>query len=165
VSPSPSPTDVVEAQLLGLAAEVTRIDSEIEALKVRREGIEMMQDALKKLVPKRPTNGVTITPGTGDFKLVGQAAALMVGRGRRGGNPNGTGFREAVRRVLRDHPKGLKPAEVVAELQKRGDLALYMGKTKIGARIQNELYAMKRAGHVSRSYERYALTNKEVNAA
>jgi hypothetical protein len=153
--PSALATDVVEAQLVGLGAEIARIDGEIESLKARREGVKMMQKALARLVPKR------ITPGTGTLQ-VGQTAPLpMIGRR---GNA-GTGFREAVRKVLRDNPRGLRPAEVLAEMKRRGELATYTGKTKLGARVQNELYAMKRSGSVSKQDDRYTLSAKEADGA
>jgi hypothetical protein len=63
-----------------------------------------------------------------------------------------------VRKILRDFPKGLRPAEVVTELEKRGELVRYTGKVKPSVRVHNELYTLRKAGTISRRAGKYAIT-------
>jgi hypothetical protein len=160
-------TEVVVAQIAGLDAEIARIDEQVANLQARREGVLMIKNALTPLVPQR------ITPGTGALQMdvglgtpaVMVASAAFAANGERAlPHPTSTGFRAAVRAVLRDNPKGLRPAEVVKELERRGELVLYTGKAKPSVRVHNELYSLHKSEAIARRGGRYSLHPDAHNA-
>jgi hypothetical protein len=151
-------TETVAAQIAGLDAEVTRIDEQIAALTARREGIVMMQEALRPLVQQRA--GAALTTVQANTPL-----PMVAATGDKTSTGTSTGFRAAVRNVLRDHPKGLKPAEVVLELGRRGDLTRYTGKVKPSVRIHNELYVLHKAGALARRNGKYMIPTPPPSGA
>jgi hypothetical protein len=54
------------------------------------------------------------------------------------------GLREALRAVLREHPKGLKPKEVTERLVS-GRFPTHGDRSKLGVRVSSELHRMTRA--------------------
>lgn len=65
------------------------------------------------------------------------------------------GFREAIRTVLREARRGMKPAEVTDELRRRGWESDAAQKTSLSTRVSNDLFRMKRAGKVRKKGPRY----------
>jgi hypothetical protein len=158
-------TDIVIAQVTGMDAEIARIDEQIAQLNARREAVLLMKNTLSPLVAKvpNPPTGLTATVVYGDKLRPAPSATVP-------GSVNGvqlfrssTGFRDALRKVLRDHPKGLRPAQVVQELRDRGDLARYTGKAKPQVRVHNELYELKRTLKIFRDRKgRYTLAPEDA---
>jgi hypothetical protein len=152
-------TDVVAAQIAGLDAEVVRIDEQIAVLKARREGIVMMKGALEPLLTNRP-NAAQLALPVGDGQTT--PLAMIASSADQASPTSGTGFRDAVRKILRDFPKGLRPAEVVAELGRRGELVRYTGKAKPSVRVHNELYVLRKSGAITRKGHKYAINTVQT---
>jgi hypothetical protein len=163
-------TEVVAAQIAGLDAEIARIDEQVANLKDRREGVVLIKEALLPLVAHVSHRHIT---GTGAIGAPAVMVASANGRVSVTGvvgsvvdavhPPNATGFRAAVRKVLRDNPKGLRPSEVLQELEKRGELVRYTGKSKPSDRVHNELYVLKKAHVIVRRNNRYILNPEATN--
>ena len=163
-------TETVLSQIAGLDAECARIDEQIQHLASRREGMLLMKNALMPLVAGRITGNGALAPGPAKVEskdkpkeMIGSAAPSATNDDH-SGSFSSTGFREAVRKVLRDYPKGLRPAEVLAELKKRGDLVKLTGKSKPASRVHNELYTMRKSGVLSRRGGRYAMNLGVANS-
>jgi hypothetical protein len=98
--------------------------------------------------PSKPHLGAIVSDGLGAANLAdGNASGITIN----------TGFREAVRSVLKEHPKGLKPAEVIDVMKQRHDLAKYTSRVKFKDRVYSELYALKQSEQVSKRYGRYVI--------
>jgi hypothetical protein len=171
-APSAIATETVAAQIAGLEGEVKRIDEQIAALQARREGMVMMQEALRPLVdPARHTVTVTGNKSILSFEAASMAVlnTSLIGKSvYKIAAPTGTvtGFRDAVRQVLRDNPKGLRPRQVLFELDRRGELARYTGKVKPSVRVHNELYLLRKSGEVlKRGGSKYAIRQEGTPAA
>jgi hypothetical protein len=157
---SPVALEVVTAQIAGMDAEIIRIDQQVAQLLARREGVVLMRKTLAPLVD------ANMTPGTGSLTLDNSGPStplVMVASAANGAamGPTRTGFREAVRKVLREAPKGLRAAEVLQELAKRGELARYNGKARPATRVHNELYSLLKSHKLSRRGSRYFFNETE----
>ena len=125
MSQSDVATETVLAQIAGLDGECARIDEQIKHLSERRDGIVLMKNALVPLVAGRITGTGALHVGAAKMNESNDSPNGMISSNAaqatnddHTGHSTSTGFREAVRKVLRDYPKGLRPAEVLAELKK-----------------------------------------------
>jgi hypothetical protein len=153
-----------------LAEEVRKAQLELETLNAqvreaefRREAGQIKLEALQSaLGPGAPNGGAaaqdthkgqtTLFPGTGSMSMTGvlaNAAGVTVG------------FRDAIRVVLTDAPKGLRPTEVYKKLTERG--VVYKGKTDPTNRTGNELRRMVREGHARKRGKLYYALLAEQN--
>jgi hypothetical protein len=170
MSQSDIAAETVLAQIAGLDGECARIDEQIKHLSARREGIMMMKHALTPLVAGRINGTGVVHVGVANIVEPNDTPAMIGSKASQAtnddhtGHSNSTGFREAVRKVLRDYPKGLRPAEVLEELKKRGELAKLTGKSKPASRVHNELYTMRKSGALSRRGGRYAMNMGVANS-
>jgi hypothetical protein len=76
--------------------------------------------------------------------------------------PVNTGFRNLVKGVVRDHPKGIKPGELIKLLESRSDL-VYNGKLTLANRVYSELYALKNKRTLSERNGRYTFNAEHTN--
>ncbi len=150
----PVATEMIAAQINAMDSELEQLDRQIAHYQARREAVVLMKKALEPLIPKAGSSAPA--GGSETVKPVPVPSSVP-----RTGN---TGFREALRDVLRDNPKGLKPREVVQELEARGDLAKYTGTVEPSVRVHNELYSLRKRGSVLRRSGRYSLATENGNA-
>jgi hypothetical protein len=145
--------EIVIAQIRGLRSELGRIREQKEKCNAREQAVLRMLKALEPLVEQPPKEA--IAPDTGQVSVSGANGSHF---------QTGTGFREAVRKALRDHPKGLRSKEVFEVLKARGDLARNTGTTDPMLRVYNELYALKKAKQVAMRDGRYSIAMERANA-
>ena|SRR5579871_6633403 len=123
------------------------VDHDMAELQNKKKALLAMREALLKLLP---------TGSVPPFVTAKSAAASVSAN-----SPVNTGFRNAVRLALKEHPKGLKPAQLIQLLDQRGDLAKYSGKVRPKDRVYNELYSLKQSKEVSKRYGRYVYIHSE----
>ena len=68
------------------------------------------------------------------------------------------GFRDAVREILRDAPRGFSTGEIRKQLLSRG--YVYTAGTPFPVRISNEMRRMKQQGMMDKHGKNYILTEK-----
>jgi hypothetical protein len=167
-------SDIVASQIASLDAEITRIDESIAHAQTRKEAILLMKNALLPLVStqspaakaaaKKALGSGNGSSGNVNVALTGAVMSLSGGIVTATHHPTSTGFRDALRGVLRDHPKGLRPREVVKEMEARGEMARYTGKASPATRVANELYDLLNRKVLSRRGGRYSLNMERPNA-
>ena len=65
----------------------------------------------------------------------------------------GMGFRDAMRAVMKNSARGLRPRDIAREL--RNSDFEYTAAVAIGTRVSNELYSLKRSGEIRRTQGGY----------
>jgi hypothetical protein len=143
-------------QLAALDEEPARIDVQIRMLQDRKGGIALLRARIAPLAqeerearpPTADAGYITIVPGTGALAISGDP-----------GNAHSTGFSAAVRAILGRYPKGLRPKEVVREMQQNGNASLYAGKAPFNVRVGNELYRLMKNKTLVRRSGRYFVAN------
>lgn len=166
MSKSDTTADIAAQKIAEIEKEIAAIDVQIRArvapLLDRKESLQRIKAAISPLAGPNgqsqfPLSTVGVAGGSGGGTYVSASG------GSGGGSPNAnTGFRDSVRIVLREHPKGLKPAEVIQLLGERGDLARYTGKIKPAERVYAELYALRRAEEITKRNGRYMYRPEET---
>lgn len=144
--------EVIQSQIDIHDAELNRLDREIAALQARRDAVRLMRDALMPLL--RPATEVTPIP---NIVVAGTRAEDDHSSYQRAP----TGFREAVRDVIRASSNGLSPADVLAEMRRRGTDSVYKGNVPIETRLHNELWKMRKSGHLGRRAGKYYLVQRD----
>lgn len=76
------------------------------------------------------------------------------------GAPLFTGFRDAIRDILKAHPEGLTGKGILQILRNTGELSKYTGKVKPSVRVHNELYNLKNRKEVSAREGKYTLKTR-----
>ena len=75
-----------------------------------------------------------------------------------------TGFRDAVRAVLRDSPgKGLKPKDIAHEMLTRG--FKYTASTELSTRVSNDLRRLIKSKKVRKHRGHYYIEQEAINGA
>lgn len=146
MSQSSGSIDFAGRKLAEIDEELEAVDLVAAELQGKRKTLVAMREALLPLVSK------TAAPTSPQRPAPAASAAP----------PVNTGFRNAVRVALKEHPKGLKPAELIQLLSDRGDLAKYTGRVKPKDRVYAELYALKQSGELSKRYGRYVYIHTEA---
>ena len=129
-------------KIAALEAEIAGFDRMVAELTARKAAVVAMRDALVPMLEKKHSQAAIQVPAP----------------------PVNTGFRAAVRLALREHPRGLKPAELIQLLSDRGDLAKATGKVKPAERVYAELYALRRGKEIVKRNGRYITTVEKGNA-
>jgi hypothetical protein len=159
--------DMVAQQVAAYDQEIERLRENIAGLEARREAVQMMRNALLTIIGGSKLPPVEKTETHGNSSIAGSNAAVSAPVPISGDitktihHPTSTGFADAVRSVLRDAPKGMKPRQVAEEMKTRGTAATYTGKTPFGTRVGNELHRLMRNKEVIRSSGRYHLKTQE----
>jgi hypothetical protein len=161
--------DMVAQQIATYDQEIERLDEQVRHLEARKEAVGMMRRALLPLVAESKGQLSLVRVELDDVKIgnglfapqnmVGAPVATDIAKTVH--HPTSTGFAAAVRTVLRDAPKGMKPAKVAEEMKVRGSAATYTGKTPFNTRVGNELHRLMKSGEVIRRSGRYYLKMQE----
>jgi ABC-type transport system involved in cytochrome bd biosynthesis fused ATPase/permease subunit len=169
--------DMVAQQIALYDQEIERLNEQVNHLEARKEAVVMMRKALTRLIAE--SNGqlslVSQEGGNGTGTLPTPELAMMAAMptmtvavapiandiAKTVHHPTSTGFAAAVRDVLREAPKGLKPSKVAEQMKTRGTAATYTGKTPFNSRVGNELHRLMKAGEVGRRSGRYYLVVQE----
>jgi len=163
-------SDMVAQQIALYDQETERLNDQIKHLEARKEAVQMMRRALLPLVAeskgqlqlvkvdldedKVGNGGVPLPANAAEMPLVNEIAKTIH-------HPTSTGFAAAVRSILRDYPKGIRPNNVAEQMKARGSSATYTGKTPFNTRVGNELHRLMKAGEVGRRSGRYYLITQE----
>jgi hypothetical protein len=147
--------DMVAQQVAAYDRELKDLEERAQQIQVRKHAILLMRSALLPLTKGRvaPIN-TEIQVGTGTLTLQG-------GNGTAATTPP-KGFADAVRQILRDHPKGLAPSDVADQMKVRGTDKLYSGNTPFKTRVGNELHRLLKADELIRQSGRYVLKQQEL---
>src|ERR1700732_3387957 len=90
-------SEFVAAKIAEIGSEIGSIEKQIEALQGKKQALVLMKEALLPLLSKEQKQHPLSTSRPSD------AVAP----------PINTGFRSMVRTAIQQHPKGLKPAELI----------------------------------------------------
>jgi hypothetical protein len=162
-------TELVSQQIAIHNQQIEGFKAEIQNLEARLEAVTMMRGALLALLSdqKAVDGGApsSIPPASNPaVELPVTKAPATKTNGTGAGHKVGTavtGFAEAVRTILKDHPKGLRPSVLAKQMQVRGSSALYTGKAPFTVRVGSELRRLSRSGRVERRNGRYYLAQEE----
>ena len=134
----------IQLDIAAYEREITQLGDQIKFLTGKREALEFKLKTLKKAV-------ATLGGGKSAITTVIENASPLAG----------VGFRDALRIILNDATKGLRPRDIASELTRRG--FRYEASTDLSTRISNELYRMKKSGHVKkRGNLYYPIKTQEV---
>ena len=152
--------EYLAADLQSAIHELQALDNGIREMEAKREAVRIKLDLLKKAigpdfqmefpVSKEPQVSLSDigAPPTADLPVTESA--------------NGGGFRTAIRGVLAESARGMRPRDVHAALVKRG--VPFTGKVEPITRTYNELWRMAKNGQVRKRASLYyaALPNGAV---
>jgi hypothetical protein len=156
MSPPNVTNEIVAAQIRRLDEDLAVLDKQLSGLTQRKEAILMMKKVLQPLIAAKAHNPAAKAQKSSTVIQSGKAVTEAP-------SSVNTGFRSAVRGVIREHPKGLKPAELIKVLGERGELAKYTGKIKASDRVYSELWALKKSGAISKRHGRYLSNAESIN--
>ena len=173
--------EVVAAQIAAYDAEIAKLDAIIADAEGKKHGYVRMKEALTPLLTSKetaPPVSPVIVPGNHDIdqkmfqglvqqhggRVGDQHPGTANGSNGANGKATNTGFREAVRTALREHPKGLKPAELIQLLGDRGHLDSYSTKVRASERVYSELHSLKKSKKITKKYGRYVVVVEATNA-
>jgi hypothetical protein len=132
-----------------LKADLEDVRSQQQQLSAEEEVIELQLTAVElqlgnNVASRLPLRGNSKSEDSrqGDFMLI----------------LKGMGFRDAMRAVMRDSGRGLRPKDI-AQALRRSDFE-YTATVNISTRVSNELYNLKKAGHVKRNKGLYTLVQE-----
>lgn len=134
-----------------LRADRDDVQRDIQQLIAEQEVIELQLTAVEKHLGNNSGGSITLTAkGVTDSPLpVKMTRSLSL---------KGMGFREAVRTIIRNSDRSLRPKEI-ADRMKRSDFE-YTGKVKLYTRVGNELSNLKKAGEIRRNKGLYRLAQE-----
>jgi len=129
--------------------EIQRIDEQMEQFRAKREALVFRLDNLSSAYEKAKAESEAQVGSTANQQDLGAnetrvdpaSTAYMSS-----GTLEGLGFRDAVRQVLADASKGMRPKEISKAMIDRG--YKYDGKTELSARMANELSRMTKSHSV-----------------
>lgn len=113
-----------------LRAERDDVRSQKQQLAAEEAVIELQLSAVEKDLSQKSANSTTVTSN----KLNGQLSL------------KGMAFREAVRTIIKNSNRGLRPKEITSKLQ-NSDFE-YTGSVYMYLRVGNELANLKKAGKI-----------------
>lgn len=138
----------IEQDLEACRVEIARIDEQMVQFKAKREALVFRLEHLATAFDKEKAQSVSPQAELLDELPDSGSGMLKKGSSREAaymtsGTLEDLGFRDAVRQVLADASKGMRPKEIVVAMQTRG--FNYSGKTDFSARMANELSRMVRS--------------------
>ena len=134
-----------------LATDLHDVQDQIQQLAAEQEVIELQLAAVEKHLSQMSGSSITLTAeGVTDsplpLKLNGQLSL------------KGMPFREAVRTIIKNSNRSLRPKEITSKLQ-NSDFE-YTGKVDLYLRVGNELGNLKKAGKILRNKGLYRLAQE-----
>jgi hypothetical protein len=167
--------DMVAQQITAYDGQLASLQEQLRQTEARIEAVKLMRAALMPLLGDRTppatatsggggSNGKSISGGVGTALVVDSSTPANLSPDNLIRTAPGTGFADAVRTVLKDHPRGLAPSDVAEQMKTRGSASIYSGKTPFNTRVGNELHRLLKSGEVGRRAGRYYLTTQEQHA-
>lgn len=148
---SPETIRFLQQDMEAATVEIDRLRKQIEVYRAKVEAEQLKVDFLRNLVSSE------------------KAPAAKVGKKVNGANVTGehdqhvspvpstnakTGFRDAIRTVLRNSSKGMRPKDVTRDLRR---IEFEYKGPNLPTRVANELYRMRRVGMATKRGEFYYL--------
>lgn len=136
---------IILAKIRASRGRIAEIDSSIRALQDEKDVEEQACKALKKLLGSNTQRAI-----------INDAAPIVPGSTAKASGKAG-GFSEAIQKIIRNSANGVSPSVIRAEAKRMS--IPYEGKTKLGVRVQNELFRLRKAGKIRRENGVYTMSN------
>ena len=112
------------------------------------------RNGIRAWFPDRGFKRDTLLEKLDELKIAVSQMDLMADMGIEADRPSpSVGFRDAVREILRDVGKGMRPRDVTLELKKRN--FPYTAKTDMNVRVSNELHRMVNSNQIRKRGKLY----------
>lgn len=144
---SPLTGQFLEGEVASARAQVESIGNQIEQMKAQREAMKLKAEALAALLSKHKIPSEAPTPDAPPVPPIDDNSV------------KGLGFREAIRKILKDADHGLRTGDIADELLQRG--FEYSASTKLSTRISNDLSKMIQSQMVRKRGPRYYLNRSK----
>lgn len=169
--PNKLAAEMAAQQVAAFDADLVRLDDQIRTIEAKKVAIKVLRDGLAAIVAanQEPEKAVseptpqsempaetveTQSTSTGALPDLNLKSTQSTTNGHLNRASN-TGFSSVVREIVRQHPKGVRAQDVVAELQRTGRSNLYSGNTPFSTRVGNELYRLMKNETLQRRNGRY----------
>lgn len=135
---------VLKSHQSKLRADLDDVQTQMQHLTAEQEVIELQLTAIEKQLDKNGASSISL-------------AAVSHTPLQSNGQPSlkGMGFREAMRTIMKNSGRGLRPRDIIREME-RSDFD-YTASTDLSKRISNELYSLKKAGNIHSNKGLYRL--------
>jgi len=151
--------EYLAADVRNVIEELETLDNNIREMEAKREAVRVKLDLLKKAIGPDQIEMSLAKDGSASLP-----ANLDFGTSDVSAEPSEGGFRVAIRAVLNESTRGMRPKEILSQLVKRG--VPFTGKSAPISRTYNELWRMSKIGQVRKRgslyYAQHAATGGGV---